>query len=1234
MILFTAAVLAVFTTPPSSSLRGSVVDAEGKPVKGATVWVLERPSFGSVQVVAEGLSDEQGRFALDCPTDLADEYRIHRAESGSESLSPLVSDNTNPQIAPQGITFWAFRPGMRVAVREFTGGVPGPDQPVRLVLRPPARTEIEVNYADLRPVAGARIRISRLTSDIRAIPKPLADCTELATDARGVAVLDAFAAERVAELEVKASGHGIQRCALLPTVKGHRLVWLAPVAKVTGQLTADDPHLLEGWSIWAATSPVDKSAGADISFAGVAVATTDGQGRFEIPAIAEGYLTLSCRPRNDASYRVKDLPQTLVRADRPNEIKLAVDRAYRVEGTVLDRQSGAGIAGVRVTTNMQQAGYQDHCFTDENGRYAMHLLPAQYQLRFVTLPRAYTLTPNAEYRQINVVPGEKPTTVDAAEFIKAEPPLRGSVVDESGQPVAGASVAGVWEVWLANYYGLYESLATTDSSGTFRLERIPPLVEVKLTAKHGSMATPEPLLVWPSHARSVTLRITQAATSALRGRVLMTDGSPISNALVRVQSRKNQGQRGFVFGPVDFDRGQEIRTAADGTFQTPRELELALDYRVEVIADGFVSESSEFVKPASELIILPDLLLRRALKLRTVTGRVVDRQGHPIPSATVLQSGDGPRRSRAGTDALGRFQISGVTDQPAFLFAEKPGFRFGGTLTGTGDRAVDVILDRADQPPARVLKTLAWPASREEERALARSVLEPIAVPSDLRQRIPNDFQLRKVLRPLAWVDPPRLLAVLASPAIMRDESILDATAIALWEMRGPQAVDMVDSEPDPCARAYGLLALEKVAPADLRKLHIDLLARAAHEGARVTDPGEKLRLLGRAADRLIEMGESERVVPILREGWKLAQTIKRDQYGQSIAEFAPALSTTGFKEAVALVQGKDGSTPLLNNPMYANSILGEIAWRIAASNPAEAERLFTQINAAVVRNGLERHLLRACSRMAPRDLDRASRLAATLAQPPQPNNNVRNRSRNRFGPGLAIYGELVVAKAIAESKPADARNKVEEAISELRRRAFDEPSQAGELNPARLIAGSLPLVEQLMPERVGEYLWLALACRPPRGDEPDLDRIKALASLAGIVARYDPTIAEQIARPVFDQVPVPSRPALNANKWFGFENVFQSLACLDPRRAAELVGRLPDDDKLPDLSAQQMHGALGKAAIRRVRVNGAVQYPIKSASRIQLAEALLLPIDRRRLEVESGIATPWLLDPAGESAP
>jgi len=43
---------------------GTVVDAAGKPVAGATVWLLTRDDSGKSNVVAETASDEKGRFRI------------------------------------------------------------------------------------------------------------------------------------------------------------------------------------------------------------------------------------------------------------------------------------------------------------------------------------------------------------------------------------------------------------------------------------------------------------------------------------------------------------------------------------------------------------------------------------------------------------------------------------------------------------------------------------------------------------------------------------------------------------------------------------------------------------------------------------------------------------------------------------------------------------------------------------------------------------------------------------------------------------------------------------------------------------------------------------------------------------------------------------------------------------------------------------------------------------------
>src|SRR6516165_3356559 len=93
MILFTAAVLAAFTTPLTTPLCGTVVDSHGMPIEGASIWLLERPSTGNARIVTKGQSGEQGRFALERPIDLADEYRVDGTSWESTELFPIPANN-------------------------------------------------------------------------------------------------------------------------------------------------------------------------------------------------------------------------------------------------------------------------------------------------------------------------------------------------------------------------------------------------------------------------------------------------------------------------------------------------------------------------------------------------------------------------------------------------------------------------------------------------------------------------------------------------------------------------------------------------------------------------------------------------------------------------------------------------------------------------------------------------------------------------------------------------------------------------------------------------------------------------------------------------------------------------------------------------------------------------------------------------------------------------------------
>ena len=117
------------------------------------------------------------------------------------------------------------------------------------------------------------------------------------------------------------------------------------------------------------------------------------------------------------------------------------------------------------------------------------------------------------------------------------------------------------------------------------------------------------------------------------------------------------------------------------------------------------------------------MTLRRAIVMHAVAGRVIDSAGKPVAGAEVFQSGDGPRKTRGTTDADGRFRVPGVPDTPAFLFVAKEGYHFLGRRVEPADRSVEFALRRLDEPPAAPLRSAASPVTRDEERAIARTLL-------------------------------------------------------------------------------------------------------------------------------------------------------------------------------------------------------------------------------------------------------------------------------------------------------------------------------------------------------------------------------------------------------------------------------------------------------------------------------------------------------------------------------
>ena len=179
----------------------------------------------------------------------------------------------------------------------------------------------------------------------------------------------------------------------------------------------------------------------------------------------------------------------------------------------------------------------------------------------------------------------------------------------------------------------------------------------------------------------------------LAGRVRNRAGQPVSGQEVEVWSRGGNSLR---MDPVGFQDGP-LKTEADGSFRTPDNMLVGSSYQVVIRTPGFEPIMSKWITIGEQPPLLLPLLQR---PLRTIRGRVVDRQGKPLSEVEVFQSGDGPERTATKTDGEGRFALGGFREGPVFLFARREGFRFFGRLIKPGEEQIAMVLIRVGERPA------------------------------------------------------------------------------------------------------------------------------------------------------------------------------------------------------------------------------------------------------------------------------------------------------------------------------------------------------------------------------------------------------------------------------------------------------------------------------------------------------------------------------------------------------
>jgi hypothetical protein len=1110
-------------------LKGTVLGPGGEPVVGAELILVGLPSYDA-PVVARAKSGEGGRFSLDRPVALAGDH--------------------HPQRAP---ILWALKPGLRASAMRFPEALPEADQAIRIVLEAAGKAEVRVAGPQGQPIVGVEVRPGRLKTHYTNVPEVVAAIASATTGPDGVAVIDAVAPEELAYVDVHSRELGIQGRPISPKPGKPAVVVLRPASSWKGRLTAKDPRHARGWRVRAWTQ-VAGDPSAEPETTGYVETTTDIEGRFALAPIAVGGLQLELTPPADLPV-LADLPRSLaVREGREDTVDISLKSTVIVTGLFLEKGNGKPVPGISAT--LIYIGGARHgsqtVQTDERGRYTFKSLPGLVRVGHFHFPATHVQAPSQGWEDFTVPEPPKVIELATREALRAAPPLRGQVVDEAGQAVPGATVQAAWVLSGARGQSSGSIQTKADDEGRFVLEGLGPGSNVSITARRRERQSKGPVEVQAGDAGPVKVAITPMPVLALAGRLLGPGGAPLGGIPVKVQFRVPRDN--FPGFPQDaqFEDNVEIKTGPDGAFRTPKELERKpSEFRIVVAAADFLPARTVWVPvPDGDLLRLPDLALKRAKGFRIVSGRVVDRDGRAVSGASVSQAGDGPRWTSATVDAGGRFRLSGVSDGKALVFAEAPGFRYGGTIIGGGADPVEIRLARAGEPPIATYKSLPSPLLRAEERRLARELLGPLL---PLAQSGSLGNVGASVIPALARVDPARVLEMIENRAVAEPSSTLIQVALGEYEDDPALAMAVIQDDLDPSSRAAAWLALSDFRPHRDRARRESLLDRALADARQAKNAGLKIKLLGEIADRWLELGSIDRARPILLEGQRIVMAWPGDTWFFEAEEFAEALAVIDLPAAIAVFerQGKTNVSP--TDASTLNRHKGRAAIRLASVDPAAAEGLIAPPSANF--HDRAEIVLMVCRKMVNADLSRARRLLETID-----GESGSGRSASR---ALVSFGLGAIAGELAKTNPIQARGLLDEAFAGLRKFATDDGPGQGQDAVANLMAELLPIVERLDPERLVERTWLVAASRPPSVQEQSPRELEGTFALAMRVARYDRAIADLIASAGIERLPDLFVESIGSYDG-GIPALLKNLTAYDPRAIAALLRSLPDAVRKP----------------------------------------------------------------------
>lgn len=419
-------------------------------------------------------------------------------------------------------------------------------------------------------------------------------------------------------------------------------------------------------------------------------ASTDAEGQFQIGRLGTGSFDLQAHARGYLLTRVRQvaIPPGKGNADLG---VIALQRGMAFEGRVIDPE-GNPIAGARVeaapTSGLSPGDLPadgKEALTGGDGAFSLRGFREGEILSLRVIRRGFAP------RTISGIetPLPEPLTVELTPAAR----IAGTVLDEAGDPVAGAKLVLTEEVSKDSktpVRGRFVAVAEVDSAGRFEMVDLTPgrfqlsaLASGYLPETRGGIDLKE-----GNGMDGIDLVLRRGAV--IEGRVLAPDGSPVAGARVMVLDQPAQTDLGLAGRPETF---------ADNEGR----------YQLGGISEGERTVAAEHAgfRPARRQVNVQegttplDLRLGRGFE---VSGLVTGPDG-PVPGATLrLAGGESVTPVASGPD--GAFRFEAVAEGRYRIQTETPGYAAADEeirLAGASVTGLEIRLERGGAVSGRIL---------------------------------------------------------------------------------------------------------------------------------------------------------------------------------------------------------------------------------------------------------------------------------------------------------------------------------------------------------------------------------------------------------------------------------------------------------------------------------------------------------------------------------------------------